>query len=294
MEALKNCQVCPRNCSINRYEKTGYCKSGAKLKINIWQKHFGEEPFISGENGSGTIFFSGCNLRCCFCQNYKISQLNNGNEYSIKELAKIMLSLQSENAHNINLVSPTHFTPQIAEAVSIAKDNGLKIPVVWNTNSYESVKSLKSVENIADIYLADFKYASSISAEKYSGAADYFQVATHALKEMFSQKGNLQFDENGMAVSGVAVRILVLPNDLIDLEKLLIWLKNNLGNDIFLSLMSQYYPTWKAHQYAELSRSLCSHEYDLAIELAEKYQFNNCLIQELDPSAEWTPDFKDN
>jgi len=289
--SITNCHICPRNCGINRYETTGYCRSGYLLNINTWQKHYGEEPFISGKNGSGTIFFSGCNLNCVFCQNYQISQLNHGKNYSVQQLAEIMIQLQDDNANNINLVTPTHFTPQIREAIIVARKQGLKIPIVWNTNSYEKTETLKSLDGLVDIYLADFKYASEKSALKYSSAPDYFAIATLAIKEMFRQTGHITLSQNNIATRGLVVRILVLPHDLIILDKIIRWLAENIGTKLHLSLMSQYYPAWKASQYPEISRSLTEEEYDNAVSIVNSYNFENCLIQELDPSAEWTPEF---
>lgn len=289
---LKDCSLCPRNCHINRYTSAGYCRSGVPLKINSWQLHYGEEPFISGSRGSGTVFFSGCNLSCCFCQNYLISQLDHGKEYSHVELAQIMLQLQEKGAHNINLVTPTHFTPQIADAILLAKETGLHIPIVWNTNSYEKTETLQKITGLVDIYLADFKYASDSAAQKYSSAPHYFTNATAAVSEMYRQTGDIKLDKNGLAVKGTAVRILVLPQDIIKLEKIIKWLADNIGNQLYISLMSQYYPAWKANENPPLHRTLTPYEYEQAVETVRKYDFDNCLIQELNPSPEWTPDFE--
>ncbi|MCF7918372.1 MAG: radical SAM protein [Candidatus Cloacimonetes bacterium] len=292
LKALDNCRICPRNCGVNRNHTAGYCRSGTALRINTWQKHYGEEPFISGTAGSGTIFFSGCNLSCCFCQNYQISQLDHGKDYSIDQLAEIMLSLQQDGAHNINLVTPTHFSPQIAEALLLARKLDLHIPVVWNSNAYEKEETLKSLKGLINIYLADFKYASEASALKYSAAPDYFRHATNAISEMYRQTGDIALDANDIALSGLAVRILVLPRDIINLENIIKWLAENIGNQLYISLMSQYYPSWQAEHFPETARSLTFDEYEEAISIVKKYGFENCLIQELSPSSEWTPDFK--
>ena len=291
IDQLRNCRMCPRNCGVNRYLATGYCRSGALLKINTWQKHFGEEPYISGTKGSGTIFFSGCNLSCVFCQNYLISQLDHGKEYTIAQTVDIMLELQAEGVHNINLVTPTHFSIQLIKALQLARKKGLTIPVVWNTNSYEKVEVLQKLEGLVNIYLADFKYASNATAEKLSQAKDYFSIATKAISEMYRQVGHIKLNKDGIAIKGLAIRMLVLPENANGTEKLLKWLADNIGNDVSLSLMSQYYPAWQADKYPETARSLSYSEYELAMELAEKYGFENCLIQELTPSADWTPDF---
>ncbi|MDP8221284.1 MAG: radical SAM protein [Candidatus Stygibacter frigidus] len=291
IEQLRNCRMCPRNCGVNRYHATGYCRLGALLKINTWQKHFGEEPYISGTKGSGTIFFSGCNLTCVFCQNYQISQLNSGKEYTIAKTADIMLELQADGVHNINLVTPSQFSIQLIEALHLARKRGLTIPIVWNTNSYEKVEILQKLNGLVNIYLADIKYASNAAAIKLSKAPDYFNIATKAISEMYRQVGHIRLDENDIARKGIAIRILVLPEDANGTEALLKWLAENIGNDVYLSLMSQYYPAWQAAKYPETTRSLSQGEYDSAVELAEKYGFHNCLIQELSPSADWTPDF---
>jgi putative pyruvate formate lyase activating enzyme len=288
---LKNCRVCPRNCGINRYESTGYCRSGHNLKINIWQKHFGEEPFISGDQGSGTIFFSGCNLCCRFCQNYLISQQDFGEEYTVEQVMEIMLQLQSQGVHNINLVTPTHYSVQLKEAIIMAKKQGLTIPIVWNSNSYEKVETLRSLEGLIDIYLADFKYGDNAKAARYSAAISYWETAIKALCEMHRQVGNIKLDAHKIATGGLAVRILVLPENINSTEIVLRWLRENLGTAIYISLMSQYYPAWQALNIPELSRSLNNAEYETALELVEKYGFENCLIQELEPTPEWTPDF---
>jgi len=288
---LNSCRMCPRNCGINRYEQTGYCRSGYQIKINTWQKHYGEEPCISGHCGSGTIFLAGCNLNCVFCQNYSISQYDNGKEYDIDHVCRIMLELQEKGVHNINLVSPTHFSLQLREAVISAKDQGLKIPVIWNTNSYEKVETLMKLEGIVDIYLADFKYGLDSNSQMYSKVDNYFEIATQTIKEMFRQKGHISFDDNGIAKKGLMIRILVLPEDINSTQILLKWLYNNIGTDVYLSLMSQYYPTFHADRYPEISRFLTKEEYDQAVQTAEYYGFDNCLIQELRPSSYWTPDF---
>lgn len=292
IDDLQNCQICPRNCKVNRYIAKGFCGVGAKVVINTWLPHYGEEPYISGLNGSGTIFFSGCNLACVFCQNYQISQQLRGKQYCNAEVVDIMLRLQDEGVHNINLVTPTHFSYQLIDIIEKAKVSGLHIPIVWNTNSYEKIETLRRLEGLVDIYLADFKYGTNDTAVKYSQADNYFEIATAAIREMFRQAGHIKLDNNGIAQSGLAVRILVLPNDLNFTGKILKILADDPGNLLYLSLMSQYYPTWKAIEYEEINRHLKENEYSQAVDLAEKYGFENCLIQELAPSPDWTPDFK--
>jgi len=291
LDKLKNCDICPRECKIDRWFQKGYCGSGINIKINLWQKHFGEEPVISGSNGSGTIFFSNCNLSCVFCQNYQISQLGWGKEYSISELANIMLEMQQSGVHNLNLVSPTHYSLQIREAILMAKEKGLRIPIVWNSNAYEKVETLRLLAGLVDIYLPDFKYFSGNEAKKYSDTDNYPEIAKAALQEMYRQVGHLQVDENGIAKKGVLVRLLVLPKDKNRTEKILEWIAANLGNETYISLMSQYYPTYKASEFSEINRSLTNSEYENAVEILKKFGFENGFIQDLQTTPEWTPKF---
>lgn len=289
---LINCQVCPQNCGVNRYETTGYCKAGFNLKINLAQLHHGEEPVFSGSNGSGTIFFSYCNLRCVFCQNYSISHLGWGTYYNEEDCAQIMLKLQEAGAHNINLVSPTQYTPQLVKTITIARENGLSIPVLWNSNGYENVSTLQSLAGLVDIYLPDFKYAHSFYSKKYSSAKDYPEIAIRALEEMFRQVGHLQLDSEGIAKKGILVRHLVLPNHLSGTKKVLYILYEHFGTELALSLMAQYYPTGKANEFPELNRSLKKEEYEEAVETAEALGFKNLYLQKIYSSPEWTPDFQ--
>ena len=289
---LINCQVCPQNCGVNRYETTGYCKAGFNLKINLAQLHHGEEPVFSGSNGSGTIFFSYCNLRCVFCQNYSISHLGWGTYYNEEDCAQIMLKLQEAGAHNINLVSPTQYTPQLVKTITIARENGLSIPVLWNSNGYENVFTLQSLAGLVDIYLPDFKYAHSFYSKKYSSAKDYPEIAIRALEEMFRQVGHLQLDSEGIAKKGILVRHLVLPNHLSGTKKVLYILYEHFGTELALSLMAQYYPTGKANEFPELNRSLKKEEYEEAVETAEALGFKNLYLQKIYSSPEWTPDFQ--
>ncbi len=292
IKQLQNCRICPRNCGVNRYHERGYCRSGHLLKINTWQKHYGEEPYISGIAGSGTIFFSCCNLACLFCQNYLISQHDSGSEYTIEKVAAIMLELQDSGVHNINLVTPTHYSVQLREALTIARKLGLTIPVVWNSNSYEKVEMLRELDGLVDIYLADFKYGLDENAVKYSRSDGYLEIASAAIKEMFRQVGHIRLNDQDIAEKGLSVRMLVLPEDINSTEIILRWLADNIGIEVYLSLMSQYYPAWRAGEYPEIARSLTPLEYEEVMELAETYGFENCLIQELSPSLEWTPDFR--
>ena len=243
MNELEQCEICPHRCKINRNNnQIGRCKSGDMVKIALVSTHNFEEPCISGNMGSGTVFFSNCNMNCIFCQNYEISQLGKGKEISIQDLARIFLEQQERNVANINLVTPTSFVPQIIEAIKIAKARGLHIPIVYNTNGYENVETIKLLEGYIDVYLPDLKYAENELAKKYSKIYNYFDIATNAIKEMINQVGVPKFDKNGMITKGVIIRHLVLPNYIENSKKVLKWIKENLPNDIYVSIMAQYFP----------------------------------------------------
>ncbi len=291
---LTACQICPQNCGVNRFERTGFCASGNRLKVNCAQLHHGEEPVLSGSGGSGTIFLSHCNLRCVYCQNHQISHLGWGREISETDCADMMLRLQSEGAHNINLVSPTQYTPQLIETIKIARERGLNIPVVWNSNAYEHPAVLKQLTGLVEIYLPDFKYALSHNGQMYSLASDYPRIALEAVREMFAQVGELEVDASGMARRGVLVRHLVLPNGISGTLELLQILRENFGAGLSLSLMSQYYPTSGAKNHPELARSLYSEEYLESVDLAQKLGFREIFIQDLNPSPDWTPIFSED
>lgn len=288
---MQSCMICPRNCGVNRYQKSGFCGAGAELKINMADLHKGEEPPLSGNRGSGTIFFSWCNLHCVYCQNHSISELGWGNIYSVTQLAEMMLALQERGAHNINLVTPTHYSPQIASAIQIAKNQGLVIPIVWNSSAYESVETLQSLAGLVDIYLPDLKYAHAVYAKKYSHAADYPLVAMQAICEMHNQVGLLQLDSEGIATRGMIIRLLVLPGPLSGIRQSLYNIAQELGTDVTLSLMGQYYPAAKAESYPELSRGISQAEYQTAVDAVQELGFHNVFIQELSCSDSWTPNF---
>jgi len=253
--------------------------------------HFGEEPCFSGTRGSGTIFFAGCNLRCVYCQNYEISTLCWGKDISVEELIRLMLKLQEEGAHNINLVTPTHFTLQLREAIIQAKEKGLTIPVLWNSSAYEKVETLQLLTGLVDIYLPDFKYAHKVYAQKYSSAPDYPAVAISAIKEMFSQVGLLELDEKGIAQKGLLLRMLVLPNKLAGCKENLYTLTEELGTELTLSLMGQYYPAGKAKNYKELTRGITLSEYFEVVDTAVELGFTKLYTQEISSSDTWTPNF---
>lgn len=257
----------------------------AKAFLHKW-----EEPCISGTNGSGTVFFSGCNLKCVYCQNYYISQENYGKEISIDGLSHIFISLQNMGAHNVNLVNPTHFVTQIRKAVLNSAD--LRIPVVYNSNGYESLEGLKQMEGIADIYLPDLKYYSSIVSSRYSAAANYFETAAESILEMYRQVGIPVFDENGIIKRGLIIRHLILPGLYKESIKILDWIKNNLPEGIYISLMSQYTPYYKAECYPEINRRITRREYEKVVNHLFKLGLENGYIQERDSAKEeYIPDF---
>ncbi len=270
LNMLKKCNVCPHNCGVNRLKnEKGFCRTGRNAIISSYFPHHGEEFPIRGYNGSGTIFMVNCNLKCVYCQNYDISQLGQGNEVSAEHLAKVMLYLQSQGCHNINFVTPSHVVPQILEALFIAVKKGLKIPLVYNTSSYDSLETLKLLDGIFDIYLPDFKYADNNIAEKYSKIKNYFDIASNAIKEMHHQVGDLITDSDGIAVKGVLVRHLVLPNNLAGTEKIVKFLES-LSPNFAINIMAQYHPCYKAYEYPELSRPITSKEFKNALKFGEK------------------------
>ncbi len=268
---LNPCHVCPRKCNVNRLKnEKGFCRLGRKAKVSSFHPHFGEEKCLVGNYGSGTIFFTSCNLACVFCQNYEISQLDYGEEVSPYQLAEMMIYLQKIGCHNINLVTPTSQVPQILEGLEIAIEKGLKIPLVYNSNGYDSVETLKILDGIIDIYMPDAKYSDDEIALKYSSAPNYFKILKEALKEMHRQVNNLII-ENGIAKKGLIVRHLVLPNNLAGTEKIMKFLAEEISKDTFLNIMDQYRPCYKAFNYQELSRTITDQEYQEAINLAKKF-----------------------
>lgn len=242
MNLYKDCTLCPRMCHVNRYQNKGFCKLNNNLKLSLAKPFFYEEPPISGRNGSGTIFFTGCNLRCVFCQNIEISKYMKGINISIKRLSEIMLELQNKKVHNINLVTPTMFVPSIIKAIKLARKNGLKIPIVYNSSGYENVETIKMLNGYIDIYLPDFKYFDNDLAKNYSNVTNYVENAKESLKEMVRQTGNCSFDNNGMMIKGVIVRHMMLPNLLNDSKKIIKYLYNTYHDDIYISIMNQYTP----------------------------------------------------
>ena len=266
---LRECSVCPHQCGVNRLEdKTGYCKTGRYAVVADYFPHRGEEKPIRGKRGSGTVFFSYCNMRCVYCQNYTISHLGEGQRLKPEELAEVFLRLQRLGCHNINLVSPSHVVPQILEALYIAVNRGLRLPIVYNTSSYDSVETLRLLEGIVDIYLADFKYGDSQTGKKYSKVKDYYEKALQAIKEMHRQVGDLQLNEEGVAVRGVLIRHLILPNGIANTERVLEDIRA-ISSRMAVNLMDQYTPYYKAFDYPELSRRIYPAEFKKALELAQ-------------------------
>lgn len=293
MNLYKNCSICPRNCRIDRTKgQIGYCQSGHEIKAALASVHMWEEPPISGSCGSGTIFFSSCNLRCVFCQNYTISSENSGKTISTERLSEIMLEQQAKGVHNINLVTATHFIPSIIKAVQKAKNNGLKIPIVYNTGGYEKVESIKMLEGTVDIYLPDIKYFSSELSLKYSGASDYFDYASKAVLEMYHQTGNNIYDDNGIMKSGVIIRHMIMPSHKEDSYKVLDWIRDNIGTEACVSLLSQYTPAYNAEKYKEINRKLMSLEYTRVIEHFFDIGLKNGFMQEKSSAeSKYTPIF---
>ena len=294
MQELEKCKICPHNCGVNRLNgNIGRCKSNGNIKLAMASIHNFEEPCISVENGSGTVFFSNCNMNCVFCQNYKISQQGLGREISIEELAEIFIDEQNKNAENINLVTPTMYVYHIIEAIKIAKNKGLKIPIVYNSNGYENVETIKKLDGYIDIYLPDLKYYDDDLAFKYSGVKNYFENATSAIKEMYNQVGSPVLDENGMMKKGLIIRHLVLPNNLQNSKDVLKWINDNIDKKVFVSVMAQYFPTNRAKEFPEINRKLTKEEYEEIENYLYSLDLDNGYIQELgEHEEEYVPDFE--
>lgn len=290
---LSDCVLCPRECHIDRTSgETGFCGQSDRVRIARAALHMWEEPCISGEEGSGTVFFSGCSVRCVFCQNYKIADGRCGAEVSIDRLAQIFSELEEKGANNINLVTPTHFVPQIIEAVTLARKNGLKVPIVYNTSGYEKAETLRMLEGIVDIYLPDFKYISSKLSKKYSQAGDYAVYAKEALAEMVRQQPRAVFDERGIMQKGVIVRHLLLPDCVEDSKAVAEYLYKEYGDGIYISLMSQYIPLEQVEKYPELNRRVTQEEYDELVNFAAELGVENGFVQDGEAASEsFIPEF---
>ena len=293
-ELFNKCELCPRKCGVNRNNnELGYCKSGNKLKIANYSLHMWEEPCISGSAGSGTIFFSYCNLGCIFCQNYEISRLHMGKYITVNELVDIFFKLKDMGALNINLVTPTHFVPLIKEALIIAKSKKLNIPIIYNTSSYECVDTIKLLDGLVDVYLPDLKYYDNSIGIKYSRCEDYFLYATKAIDEMYKQVGKVVI-KNGIIKKGMVVRHLVLPGHTEDSKKIIKYLYEKYGNNIYISIMNQYTPVTKT-KYANLNRTLTENEYDEVVNYAYDLGVRNAFIQEGETCKEsFIPKFTNN
>ena len=293
LEQLAKCEICHFRCKVNRLSgQVGRCGCGDKIRVAKYQLHYFEEPCISGKSGSGTVFFSNCNFKCIFCQNYKISQEEKGNEVTIEELANIFLKLQQEGANNINLVTPTMYTYQIIEAIKIARMKGLNLPIIYNSNGYENVETLRDLRGYVDVYLPDLKYYADELAIKYSKAPNYFKIATKAILKMIDQVGLPEFDENGMIKKGVIIRHLVLPGHIQNSKHILKWLKENVDGNAYVSVMAQYFPTYKAKEDEYLNRKLTRKEYSEIEQYLYLLDIQNGYMQELGKhEEEYVPDF---
>ena len=296
---------CPHNCHVDRTSKKyGVCGAGNLVKVAKAGMHYFEEPCISGNScgkcgkndvnlpGSGTVFFSNCNLKCVFCQNHKISQEGYGVEITVEKLADIFLKLQSNGAYNINLVSPTIYVLQIIKALDIAKSNGLNIPVIYNSSGYEKDDTIELLNGYIDVYLPDFKYFSDEIAFNYSKIKNYFECASKAILKMYKQVGNPIFDNNGIIKSGLIIRHMILPNNTKDTKNILKWVCENLGNDVYISVMAQYFPTNRAHEYEKIDRKINKKELEIVKLYIDKLGFKNGYIQKLGKhEEEYVPDF---
>lgn len=282
---MSSCKLCPRECNIDRSNSLGFCEASNEIMLARASLHYWEEPCLSGDSGSGTIFFSHCNMKCIFCQNYDISTKNFGYKVSILRFADICLELQDKGALNINLVTPSHYIDKIREGLILAKKKGLKIPIVYNTGGYDSVDSLKMLDGLIDIYLPDLKYYDDEYAVKYSNSKNYFEYASQAIEEMYRQVGSPIFDEDGIMKKGVIVRHLMLPELEEDSKKIITYLYKKYGDNIYMSIMNQYTPIRKL-EYDNLNRKITNSEYDRMIDFAYDLGIRNCFVQEDDTQSE--------
>lgn len=298
LQILSSCDCCPHNCKINRVMgEFGICASGYLPIVSSYTAHHGEEPVLSGKFGAGNIFFGNCNLKCIYCQNFEISQnykVERHHEVSYERLADIMIELQRKGCHNIGLVSPTHFSASILKSIYLAAQQGLTLPIIYNTNGYDSIDMLKLYDGVIDIYLPDFKYGDDDSAKKYSNAENYFEHSKAAIKEMFRQVGDELIYDGDVVVRGLIIRHLVLPNGIAESEKVFKFIAEELSPKVHISLMSQYYPTNKAYKEILLDRKLRVSEYEKAIELMDKYGLTNGWIQEIESNEYYRPNFNES
>jgi putative pyruvate formate lyase activating enzyme len=295
---LNSCTSCPRDCKVDRMNgEYGICTSGHLPIVSSYTPHFGEEPVLSGTNGAGNIFFGNCNLKCIYCQNYEISQnpiSERLNEVNHSRLAEIMLELQEKRCHNIGLVSPTHFSAAILKSIYIAAERGLNLPIIYNTNGYDSVEMLKLYNGLIDVYLPDFKYGNSKYAKTYSLVENYFEKTKEAIKEMHRQVGDELVYDGDVVVRGLIIRHLILPNDLSETERVFEFIAEELSPKVHISLMSQYYPANKSNKDILINRPLSNSEYEKAIRLLEKYGLHNGWIQEMESAQTYRPNFNND
>lgn len=283
---MEKCNICPRNCNVDRSVAVGFCSMSDKVKIARASLHMWEEPCISGEAGSGTVFFPGCNMKCVYCQNKDISTGGFGKEITVRQLAQTFLNLQTQGALNINLVTPTHYTLQIVQAVKLARRQGLVLPIVYNTSGYEKVETLRLLEGIVDVWLPDFKYIDSETAKKYSQAADYPQIAMAAIDEMVRQAGQCVFDADGIIQKGVVIRHLVLPTQAEQAKRIVKYLHEKYADKIFISIMSQYTPCTDLSAFPEIDRKTTQAEYDRVVDYAVDIGVENGFIQDGEAASE--------
>lgn len=293
MDMLSSCTLCPRSCGVDRLAgKVGFCGAGKDVAVARAALHRWEEPCISGTRGSGTVFFSHCSLKCVYCQNFAISHGGVGREIDTASLVNVFFDLEGQGAHNVNLVTASHYIPQVAEALRLAKGRGLRIPVVYNSSAYETVEALRVLEGLVDVYLPDLKYSSEEAGQKYSHAADYFSAATAAILEMFRQVGPPAFDDDGIVRRGLIVRHLVLPGRVEESKRVLEWIASNLPREVYVSIMSQYIPAGTAKLHPEINRRISQREYDEVVDFAIELGIENGFIQEPDSADEaYVPDF---
>lgn len=292
MSNLSKCCLCPIKCGADRKNSKGYCGGYENAKVALVSIHKWEEPSISGTKGSGTVFFSGCNMRCVFCQNHEISHSNFGKEISNERLAEIFIEQQNRNVHNINLVSGGHYIKNIVNALKLAKANGLAIPVVYNSNGYETVESLKMLNGLIDIYIPDIKYYSDEFAIKYSSAPNYFKTALNAVKEMYRQVGKNIFDDNGIMQKGIIIRHLVLPSLKNDSMKVMDAIKESFGDNVYVSIMSQYVPVYRASEFKEINRRITTYEYEKVTDYFLEIGLKNGYVQKrTSATSDYTPTF---
>ncbi len=297
-QSISECSICPRCCKINRFKSySGFCHSGYKVIVSSYCLHFGEEPPLVADSGVGNIFLGNCNLRCLYCQNYQISQnyhIERNNEISFEKLADIMIELQEKNATSIGFVSPTHFLPHILKSLIIAVEKGLTLPLIYNSNGYDSVEILKTINGIFDIFLPDFKYGDNEIALEYSSAKNYYEIALDAITEMHNQVGSdLLYGDDGRLKRGLIIRHLVLPNNLAETYKILKGLKIRIGTNVCLSIMSQYYPAYKAYEKILISRPIRESEYNKVLNMLEELGFENGWLQDYESKHIYKPDFND-